>query len=179
MTKFYDKTGNYLYTILENGKIISDVRTENLDFISSYDENNFSFFRVGNETTVRFTINGADFSVNILVNITDVIKAFNDIKKNIVRINENVDPNEKAKPSGIVFELTNDTINFVASGPNDKNKIKNIDGKINKNAFINFLKSIIIDYKNLVIFESFGNEVDSNKLDKEIKRLEKFIQKEI
>lgn len=97
----------------------------------------------------------------------------------LVRFNEINNQNEKAKPSIFTFLFVENVIKVDASGPNEQNKTKNISTVIDKKNFIEYIKSIVEDYKKIVEFETVGNKIDRNKHEKQIKKLDKFIEKEI
>lgn len=80
MIKF-DNNGNYMYSVDDSGKIVSNVRN-NTNFIQKFSENSFTSLRVGNESSIHFKIKENNFSVDILIPIEDMIKSFNDIKNN-------------------------------------------------------------------------------------------------
>lgn len=177
MIKF-DNNSNYMYSIDNSGKITSNIRN-NTNFIQKFSENIFTCLRVGNESSIHFKIKENNFSIEILIPIEDMIKSFNDIKNNTIRFNEISNQNEKAKPSVFTLLFVENVIKVDASGPNEQNKTKTISTNIDKKTFIEFVKSIVKDYKKIVEFETFGNKIDRNKHEKQIKKLDKFIEKEI
>lgn len=167
-----------MFNIDSNGKVTADVRDNFFEFIPSYNYGNFSCFRVGNETTIHFVLDNGETKIHLFMPIDDVLKGFNDIKKNVFRLNDPVVPGEKSKPTFMTFDLNmNDIIKISATGPNEKNKSITLNQEVDSN-FLDFLSKIVKDYINLVKFHQTYDDIKNfSKHTKHMEKLEKFVEK--
>lgn len=160
-------------------KINYNVR-HNVNFIQSYEFDKGMIMRVGNETNIHVKLKQNDFCVDMLFPIEEMISSISQNKNGKFRFNEakNEYTNEKSKPIFFEFEKNANNLLIKGTGPNLKNKSETIETVISFEDFISFVKNVVKDYKEIIVFETIGNKIDRNKFQKKTEKIDKFLAKE-